>query len=76
MAHPHVVALPGNHWKTIREGSTSNVTVHGKKYGEFEALTEAAGRTPSDAVIEAMHDWVNRRRCQHGTDDVSEAGAE
>ncbi|MEU5046275.1 RHS repeat-associated core domain-containing protein, partial [Streptomyces griseorubiginosus] len=26
---------PGSHWKTIREGSTSNVTVNGKKYGKF-----------------------------------------
>ncbi|WP_308406201.1 RHS repeat-associated core domain-containing protein [Streptomyces tricolor] len=26
---------PGSHWKTIREGSTTNVTVNGKKYGKF-----------------------------------------
>ncbi|MFJ2510924.1 DNRLRE domain-containing protein [Streptomyces griseoviridis] len=26
---------PGSHWKTIREGSTSNVTANGVKYGKF-----------------------------------------
>ncbi|MFB8109713.1 DNRLRE domain-containing protein [[Kitasatospora] papulosa] len=26
---------PGSHWKTIREGSTSNVKANGKKYGKF-----------------------------------------
>ncbi|WP_079084989.1 DNRLRE domain-containing protein [Streptomyces dysideae] len=26
---------PGSHWKTIREGSKSNVTVNGVKYGKF-----------------------------------------
>jgi hypothetical protein len=26
---------PGSHWKTICEGSTTNVTVNGKRYGKF-----------------------------------------
>jgi len=29
---------------------------------EFEQLAEAEGRTPSDALVEAMHDWVKKRR--------------
>lgn len=29
---------------------------------EFEALAEAEGRTPSDALIEAMHDWLRKKR--------------
>jgi hypothetical protein len=29
---------------------------------EFTALAEADGRTPSDALIEAMHDWVKKKR--------------
>lgn len=38
-------------------------------------LAEAEGCTPSDALIEAMHDWVGKRRRQRGADDVPEAGA-
>jgi hypothetical protein len=29
---------------------------------QSEALAEAEGRTPSDALIEAMHDWGIRER--------------
>lgn len=43
---------------------------------EFEALAEAEGRTPSDALIEAMHDWVSKKRRQHGADDMPEPSAE
>ncbi|MFF3158487.1 hypothetical protein [Streptomyces sp. NPDC057910] len=29
---------------------------------EFEALARREERSPSDALIEAMHDWVKRKR--------------
>lgn len=29
---------------------------------EFEALAAAEGRSPSDALIEAMHDWLKKKR--------------
>lgn len=29
---------------------------------EFEQLARAEDRTPSDALIEAMHDWVKKKR--------------
>ena len=29
---------------------------------EFEEIAKAENRTPSDALIEAMHDWVKKRR--------------
>lgn len=28
---------------------------------EFEKLAASEGRTPSDALIEAMHDWIDKR---------------
>lgn len=28
---------------------------------KFEALAADEGRTPSDALVEAMHDWVKKR---------------
>jgi hypothetical protein len=34
---------------------------------EFEALAAADERTPSDALIEAMHDWIKKKR--RGRDD-------
>ncbi|MFI0742667.1 hypothetical protein ACH4PU_31990 [Streptomyces sp. NPDC021100] len=37
---------------------------------EFEALAEAEGRTPSDALIEAMHDWVDKKRRQRRAEDA------
>ncbi|MFE5614156.1 hypothetical protein [Streptomyces sp. NPDC056524] len=32
---------------------------------EFEQLAAAENRSPSEALIEAMHDWVNKKRRQH-----------
>lgn len=32
---------------------------------EFEELAAAEERTPSDALIEAMHDWVKKKRREH-----------
>jgi hypothetical protein len=29
---------------------------------ELERIARAEGRTPSDALIEAMHDWVAKKR--------------
>lgn len=29
---------------------------------EFEALAASEDRTPSDALTEAMHDWVKKKR--------------
>lgn len=33
---------------------------------EFEQLAADEERTPSDALVEAMHDWVKRKRREHG----------
>jgi predicted transcriptional regulator len=32
----------------------------------FEQLAEVEERTPSDALIEAMHDWVKKKEREHG----------
>lgn len=32
---------------------------------EFEELAAAEERTLSDALIEAMHDWVKKKRREH-----------
>ncbi|MDX3232968.1 hypothetical protein [Streptomyces sp. ME19-01-6] len=29
---------------------------------EFEAIAAAEERSPSDALVEAMHDWVKKKR--------------
>lgn len=29
---------------------------------EFEALAKTEERSPSDALVEAMHDWVKKKR--------------
>ncbi|MFF6794295.1 hypothetical protein ACFY9C_35095 [Streptomyces filamentosus] len=29
---------------------------------EFEALAKAEERSPSDALVEAMHDWVKKKK--------------
>ncbi|MFD5209333.1 hypothetical protein ACFWIP_00340 [Streptomyces anulatus] len=29
---------------------------------EFEALAASEERTPSDALVEAMHDWIKKKR--------------
>ncbi|MFC7983794.1 hypothetical protein [Streptomyces sp. NPDC057336] len=34
---------------------------------EFEALAKSEERSPSDALIEAMHDWVKKKRREQGT---------
>lgn len=33
---------------------------------EFEELAKEEGRSPSEALIEAMHDWVKKRRRTRG----------
>lgn len=33
---------------------------------EFEALAEAEERSATDALIEAMHDWIKKKRREHG----------
>lgn len=33
---------------------------------EFEQLAATEHRTPSDALIEAMHDWIKKKRREHG----------
>lgn len=33
---------------------------------EFEALAGAEDRSPSDALIEAMHDWIKKKQREHG----------
>ncbi|WP_327071915.1 hypothetical protein [Kitasatospora sp. NBC_01302] len=35
---------------------------------EFEGLAAAEQRTPSDALIEAMHDWVKKKRRERPAD--------
>jgi predicted transcriptional regulator len=35
----------------------------------FEQLAEAESRTPSDALVEAMHDWVKKKEREHGAAD-------
>jgi hypothetical protein len=32
---------------------------------EFEALAKAEERSPSDALIEAMRDWIKKKRRKH-----------
>lgn len=36
----------------------------------FEEIAKAEGRTPSDALIEAMHDWVKKKRRAHDQSDA------
>lgn len=33
---------------------------------EFDALVKAAGRDRSDALIEAMHDWIKKKQRERG----------
>lgn len=35
---------------------------------EFETLAKAEDRSPSDALVEAMHDWVKKKRRERGPD--------
>ncbi|MFF4756354.1 hypothetical protein ACWD5R_39580 [Streptomyces sp. NPDC002514] len=39
---------------------------------EFEALAKTDGRSPSDALIEAMHDWIKKKHREHNTAPRSE----
>ncbi len=32
---------------------------------EFEQLAATEERSPSDALVEAMHDWVKKKRREH-----------
>ncbi|MDF9813958.1 hypothetical protein [Streptomyces sp. SPB162] len=34
---------------------------------EFEALAASEKRSPSDALIEAMHDWIAKKRRERQT---------
>lgn len=44
---------------------------------EFEALAKAENRSASDALIEAMHDWVKKKQREHGaTPHPDKAGPE
>ncbi|MFB7763676.1 hypothetical protein [Streptomyces xiamenensis] len=36
---------------------------------EFEALAKFENRKPSDALIEAMHDWVTKKQREHAARD-------
>jgi hypothetical protein len=38
---------------------------------EFEALAKAEERSPSDALVEAMHDWVKKKRRERATEGDS-----
>lgn len=42
---------------------------------EFEELATADGRTASDALIEAMHDWVAKKRRERARAQSSEPAA-
>jgi hypothetical protein len=35
---------------------------------EFEAIAKSEERSPSDALIEAMHDWVKKKRRERATE--------
>lgn len=37
-----------------------------KLRAEFEALAKREGRSPSDALVEAMHDWVKKKERERG----------
>jgi len=37
---------------------------------EFEALAASEGRNPSDALIEAMHDWVKKKQRENNVADT------
>ncbi|MFJ4847521.1 hypothetical protein [Streptomyces sp. NPDC088733] len=41
---------------------------------EFEELATAEERTPSDALIEAMHDWVKKKRKEQQATEQPESG--
>lgn len=38
---------------------------------EFETLAKAEDRSPSDALVEAMHDWVKKKRREQPADEPS-----
>ncbi|MFF6966336.1 hypothetical protein [Streptomyces anthocyanicus] len=35
---------------------------------EFEQLAKSEERSPSDALIEAMHDWIKKKRRERATE--------
>lgn len=39
---------------------------------EFEALAAAEERTPSDALTEAMHDWIKKKQRERGAQPPAE----
>jgi hypothetical protein len=41
---------------------------------EFEALAEAEERSATDALIEAMHDWIKKKRREHGSQPPAAEG--
>lgn len=44
---------------------------------DFDAEAKAAGRTRSDALIEAMHDWIKKKRRERAADaDLPDAEKE
>lgn len=42
---------------------------------EFEELAAAEERTPSDALVEAMHDWIKKKRRERGSEGRPEGAA-
>jgi hypothetical protein len=40
-----------------------------RDWEEFVNLAEAEGRKHSDALIEAVHDWVKKKRRTHPSDE-------
>ncbi|MFB6776466.1 hypothetical protein ACFCX0_03335 [Streptomyces sp. NPDC056352] len=39
---------------------------------EFEALAKAEDRSPSNALVEAMHDWINKKRRERAASEPGE----
>jgi hypothetical protein len=37
---------------------------------EFETLAKSEERSPSDALVEAMHDWVKKKRRERAAGDA------
>jgi hypothetical protein len=39
---------------------------------EFEELAKADGHTPSAALVEAMHDWIKKKRRERAASEPAE----
>lgn len=39
---------------------------------EFETLAKSEERSPSDALVEAMHDWIVKKRRERGAQPPTE----